>query len=78
MRFTEADSSVEGLKEFIVGRNYYKERKKKLTCLETLKHFAKQHSCVLQFSNFIEKNPFTAKNAIESKMKTNFQESYAG
>lgn len=58
-------SSIDGLKEFIVGRNHYKERKKKLTRLETMKHFAKQHSRVLQFNNFIEKNPFTPKNVIK-------------
>lgn len=78
MRFTEVGSSTEGHKEFIVRRNYYKERKTKLTCLETLKHFAKQYFCVLQFKNFIEKNPFTPNNITKYKMKTNFQEYYAG
>lgn len=78
MRFTEVGSSTEGHKEFIVRRNYYKARKTKLTCLETLKHFAKQYSCVLQFKNFIEKNPFTPNNITKYKMKTNFQEYYAG
>lgn len=56
-------SSVEGPSEFIVGRNYYKERQKK--CLETLMHFAKQHSCALQFNDFKEKNPFTPANVIK-------------
>lgn len=59
MRPTEVASAVEGLEEFIVGRDYYKERKGKLTCLEILKH-----SHVLQFNNFIEKNPFTPKTTI--------------
>lgn len=36
-------------------------KEKKLTCLETPKHFAKQHSCVLQFNNFTEKNTCTSK-----------------
>lgn len=58
MTFTDMGSSVEGLKEFIVGS---KERKKKLTCLETLKHFAKQHSRVPHLNNFTEKNPCTSK-----------------
>lgn len=50
MMFTDVDSSIEGLKELIVGS---KERKKKmLTCLETLKSFAKQHSCVPHPNNF--------------------------
>lgn len=59
MMFTDVDSSIEGLKELIVGS---KEMKKKmLTCLETLKSFAKQHSCVPHLNNFTEKNPCTSK-----------------
>lgn len=38
-----------------------RKEKKMLTCLETLKSFAKQHSCVPHLNNFTEKNPCTSK-----------------
>lgn len=77
--FIEVGSLIVGLKEFIVERNYYKERKKKLMCLEeTLKHFAKQYTCISQFNNFIQKNPFIPKSPIKSRKKNYFQEYYAG
>lgn len=76
--FTEVGSSTAGLKELTVERNYYKDRKKTLLCLEEiLKHFAKQHTCIPQF-NFIQKNPFIPKSPIKSRKKIYFQEYYAG